>query len=69
MVMSLIIPSNTKFSLRTEREDSVKCDIFNAYRALLRQTRPIASASYDPDAMDEENRQVLNNKTSFCKLC
>ncbi|CAB4041940.1 cullin-associated NEDD8-dissociated 1-like [Paramuricea clavata] len=41
-----------------EREDSVKCDIFNAYRALLRQTRPITSASFDPDAMDEENRPL-----------
>mgnify|MGYP002803523298 FL=1 len=41
-----------------EREDSVKCDIFNAYRALLRLTKPIASASFDPDAMDEENRPL-----------
>ena len=39
-----------------EREDSVKCDVFNAYRALLRQTRPITTTTYDSDAMEEENR-------------
>ncbi|XP_046857896.1 cullin-associated NEDD8-dissociated protein 1-like [Xenia sp. Carnegie-2017] len=41
-----------------EREDSVKCDVFNAYRALLRQTRPITTTTYDSDAMEEENRPL-----------
>lgn len=36
-----------------EREENVKSDIFHAYVALLKQTRP-ATANMDPDSMDQE---------------
>lgn len=38
-----------------EREENVKSDIFHAYIALLRQTRPTSSvATIDPDSMEDE---------------
>ncbi|KAK7869061.1 hypothetical protein R5R35_000783 [Gryllus longicercus] len=37
-----------------EREENVKSDIFHAYMALLRQTRPTVGVSLDPDSMDQE---------------
>ncbi|XP_063993301.1 cullin-associated NEDD8-dissociated protein 1 [Diachasmimorpha longicaudata] len=37
-----------------EREENVKSDIFHAYIALLRQTRPTSSVALDPDSMEDE---------------
>nr|CAD7459444.1 unnamed protein product [Timema tahoe] len=37
-----------------EREENVKSDIFRAYVALLRQTRPSVGVTLDPDVMDQE---------------
>lgn len=36
-----------------EREENVKSDIFHAYIALLKATRPLDDLSHDPDSMDE----------------
>lgn len=42
-----------------EREENVKTDIFHAYIALLKQTRPtFTSGSVDPDAMDQEEGPI-----------
>ncbi|XP_045123978.1 cullin-associated NEDD8-dissociated protein 1-like [Portunus trituberculatus] len=41
-----------------EREENVKVDIFHAYMALLRQTRPSLSLSLDPDAMEQEEGTI-----------
>uniref|UniRef100_A0A0P4WFD3 TATA-binding protein interacting (TIP20) domain-containing protein n=1 Tax=Scylla olivacea TaxID=85551 RepID=A0A0P4WFD3_SCYOL len=41
-----------------EREENVKVDIFHAYMALLRQTRPSLSLSLDPDAMEQEESTI-----------
>lgn len=41
-----------------EREENVKSDIFHAYVALLRQTRPSVGVSLDPDLMDQEDGPV-----------
>ncbi|XP_071811076.1 cullin-associated NEDD8-dissociated protein 1-like isoform X1 [Apostichopus japonicus] len=41
-----------------EREENVKADIFQAYIALLRQTKPINVNIYDPDAMEQEEGPV-----------
>ncbi|KAG7173279.1 Cullin-associated NEDD8-dissociated protein 1-like, partial [Homarus americanus] len=41
-----------------EREENVKVDIFHAYMALLRQTRPSLSLSIDPDAMEQEEGTI-----------
>ncbi|XP_049773388.1 cullin-associated NEDD8-dissociated protein 1 [Schistocerca cancellata] len=38
-----------------EREENVKSDIFHAYCALLRQTRPTIGVNIDPDLMDQED--------------
>ena len=38
--------------LLTEREENVKSDIFHAYIALLKQTRPVVVAGVD--SMEEE---------------
>lgn len=37
----------------SEREENVKSDIFHAYVALLKQTRPTV-ANMDPDSMEQE---------------
>ncbi|XP_046614715.1 cullin-associated NEDD8-dissociated protein 1 [Neodiprion virginianus] len=37
-----------------EREENVKCDIFHAYIALLKQTKPTTGLALDPDSMEEE---------------
>lgn len=36
-----------------EREENVKSDIFHAYIALLKSTRPSDEVSHDPDSMDQ----------------
>ncbi|XP_069960266.1 cullin-associated NEDD8-dissociated protein 1 [Cherax quadricarinatus] len=41
-----------------EREENVKVDIFHAYMALLRQTRPSLNLSIDPDAMEQEEGTI-----------
>lgn len=41
-----------------EREENVKSDIFHAYMALLRQTRPTVGVSIDPDSMDQEEGPI-----------
>lgn len=41
-----------------EREENVKSDIFHAYIALLRQTRPATGVSLDPDAMEDDDGPV-----------
>lgn len=41
-----------------EREENVKVDIFHAYMALLRQTRPSHSQTVDPDAMEQEEGTI-----------
>lgn len=41
-----------------EREENVKADIFQAYVALLRQTKPVNVNIYDPDAMEQEEGPV-----------
>ncbi|XP_067009322.1 cullin-associated NEDD8-dissociated protein 1 [Anabrus simplex] len=41
-----------------EREENVKSDIFHAYMALLRQTRPTVGVSLDPDGMDQEEGPI-----------
>ncbi|CAK9795567.1 Cullin-associated NEDD8-dissociated protein 1 [Anthophora plagiata] len=38
-----------------EREENVKSDIFHAYIALLRQTRPATGVPLDPDAMEDDD--------------
>ncbi|KAG1706621.1 Cullin-associated NEDD8-dissociated protein 1 [Nymphon striatum] len=43
-----------------EREENVKADIFHAYMALLKQTRPTASSlAMDADAMEQEEGPIL----------
>jgi cullin-associated NEDD8-dissociated protein 1 len=46
-----------------EREENVKSDIFHAYMALLRQTRPSVGVSLDPDCMDQEEGPVCMLQT------
>ncbi|XP_071441523.1 cullin-associated NEDD8-dissociated protein 1 [Hetaerina americana] len=41
-----------------EREENVKSDVFHAYMALLRQTRPAVNLSLDPDSMDHEEGPI-----------
>ncbi|XP_066581205.1 cullin-associated NEDD8-dissociated protein 1 [Prorops nasuta] len=41
-----------------EREENVKSDIFHAYIALLRQTRPATGISLDPDSMEDEEGPI-----------
>ena len=43
-----------------EREENVKADIFHAFQALLRQTKPSTAASLaqDPDSMEAEEGPV-----------
>lgn len=41
-----------------EREENVKSDIFHAYIALLRQTRPATGVPLDPDSMEEEEGPI-----------
>ncbi|XP_063954997.1 cullin-associated NEDD8-dissociated protein 1-like isoform X1 [Lytechinus pictus] len=41
-----------------EREENVKADIFHAYITLLRQTKPINTGCFDPDAMEEEEGPI-----------
>ncbi|KAF3429218.1 LOW QUALITY PROTEIN: hypothetical protein E2986_00011 [Frieseomelitta varia] len=41
-----------------EREENVKSDIFHAYIALLRQTRPAAGVALDPDAMEDDDGPI-----------
>ncbi|CAL4060788.1 unnamed protein product, partial [Meganyctiphanes norvegica] len=41
-----------------EREENVKVDIFHAYMALLRQTRPSHNINVDPDAMEQEEGTI-----------
>lgn len=55
------------YKLITEREENVKSDIFHAYVALLRQTRPSVGVSLDPDLMDQEDGPVcmLQAQVSF----
>uniref|UniRef100_A0A1B6MPH3 Uncharacterized protein n=1 Tax=Graphocephala atropunctata TaxID=36148 RepID=A0A1B6MPH3_9HEMI len=38
-----------------EREENVKSDIFHAYMALLRQTRPTTGSTLDPNCMEQED--------------
>lgn len=44
-----------------EREENVKADIFHAYMALLKQTKPTVSgpSPLDPDAMEQEEAPVV----------
>lgn len=46
-----------------EREENVKSDIFHAYMALLRQTRPSVGVNLDPDCMDQEEGPVCMLQT------
>ena len=41
-----------------EREENVKSDIFHAYIALLRQTKPSSSVAHDPDSMEDEEGPI-----------
>lgn len=41
-----------------EREENVKSDIFHAYIALLRQTRPVTGVPLDPDAMEDDDGPI-----------
>ncbi|XP_015609851.1 cullin-associated NEDD8-dissociated protein 1 isoform X1 [Cephus cinctus] len=41
-----------------EREENVKSDIFHAYIALLRQTRPATGVPLDPDSMEDEEGPI-----------
>lgn len=41
-----------------EREENVKSDIFHAYVALLRQTRPSSGVAHDPDSMEDEEGPI-----------
>ncbi|KAL7044413.1 hypothetical protein ACKWTF_001908 [Chironomus riparius] len=41
-----------------EREENVKSDIFHAYIALLKATKPADDISRDPDAMDDVPRSI-----------
>ncbi|XP_014297197.1 cullin-associated NEDD8-dissociated protein 1 [Microplitis demolitor] len=41
-----------------EREENVKSDIFHAYIALLRQTKPTSSVAMDPDSMEDEEYPI-----------
>ncbi|XP_076630986.1 cullin-associated and neddylation-dissociated 1 isoform X1 [Colletes latitarsis] len=41
-----------------EREENVKSDIFHAYIALLRQTRPATGVPLDPDAMEDDDGPI-----------
>ncbi|XP_060825197.1 cullin-associated NEDD8-dissociated protein 1 isoform X1 [Bombus pascuorum] len=41
-----------------EREENVKSDIFHAYIALLRQTRPATGVALDPDAMEDDDGPI-----------
>ncbi|MCL4126070.1 UNVERIFIED_CONTAM: hypothetical protein GTU68_003675 [Idotea baltica] len=41
-----------------KREENVKVDIFHAYIALLRQTKPSVSLVVDPDAMEQEESTI-----------
>lgn len=41
-----------------EREENVKSDIFHAYIALLKNTRPLDDLSHDPDSMDHASGPV-----------
>ena len=41
-----------------EREENVKCDIFLAYRALLKITKPVARSAQSTDAMETTNRLI-----------
>lgn len=54
------------YSIFTEREENVKVDIFHAYMALLRQTRPSLSLSLDPDAMEQEEGTISMLKQQVC---
>lgn len=42
-----------------EREENVKSDIFHAYVALLRNTRPAEDIAHDPDSMDQVSGPTL----------
>ncbi|KAF2884604.1 hypothetical protein ILUMI_21568 [Ignelater luminosus] len=41
-----------------EREENVKSDIFHAYIALLKQTKPSVAVTIDPDSMEQEEAPV-----------
>ncbi|XP_076174550.1 cullin-associated and neddylation-dissociated 1 isoform X2 [Ptiloglossa arizonensis] len=41
-----------------EREENVKSDIFHAYIALLRQTRPASGVPLNPDAMEDDDGPI-----------
>ncbi|KZC10543.1 PREDICTED: cullin-associated NEDD8-dissociated protein 1 [Dufourea novaeangliae] len=41
-----------------EREENVKSDIFHAYIALLKQTRPASGLPLDPDAMEDDDGPI-----------
>ncbi|XP_046829916.1 cullin-associated NEDD8-dissociated protein 1 isoform X2 [Vespa crabro] len=43
-----------------EREENVKSDIFHAYVALLRQTRPATGVPLDPDAMEDDDGSPIS---------
>ncbi|KAK9878865.1 hypothetical protein WA026_003697 [Henosepilachna vigintioctopunctata] len=42
-----------------EREENVKSDIFHAYIALLKQTKPIINLNVDPNLMEQEELPVF----------
>ena len=59
-----------------EREENVKSDIFHAYIALLRQTKPVTGiAAPDPASMEAEEGPVsllqaqVNLLTNIIRLC
>ena len=61
---------NVILGLFSEREENVKSDIFHAYVALLKQTRPTV-VNMDPDSMEQEEgplyllqAQVIRNTLS-----
>lgn len=47
-----------RFVFLAEREENVKSDIFHAYIALLKQTKPSVAANLDPDSMEQEEAPV-----------
>jgi len=49
----------------SEREENVKSDIFHAYVALLRQTRPTVT-SIDPDGMEQEEGPMSLLQAQVC---
>lgn len=52
----------------TEREENVKSDIFHAYMALLKQTKPSAGSSLDPNCMEQEDAPLCLLQSQVCTV-